>query len=53
MDLNDIMKGGQLAGRRKLVMAVVAVVTVAGAYLVGDATLIDAAQRLAMLLLGS
>ncbi|MCM8734582.1 hypothetical protein M5E06_10290 [Azospirillum sp. A1-3] len=53
MDMNEILKGGQLAGKRKLVMGVVAVVAIAGAYLVGDASLIDAAQKMAMLLLGS
>lgn len=52
MDLNDILKGGQLAGRRKMVMTVVAVVTIAGAYLVGDVSLIDAAQQLVPVLLG-
>lgn len=53
MDMNEIVKGGQLAGKRKLVMGVVAVVGLIGAYLVGDASLIDAAQRMAMLLMGS
>lgn len=53
MDLNTVLKGGQLAGKRKLVMGVVAVVGLIGAYLVGDASLIDAAQRLAVMLLGS
>lgn len=52
MDLNTVLKGGQLAGRRKLVMGIVALVTVAGAYLVGDASLIDAAQQLVPVLLG-
>ena len=52
MDLNDILKGGQLANRRKLVMGIVALVAIAGAYLVGDASLIDAAQQLVPVLLG-
>lgn len=52
MDLNDILKGGQLAHRRKLVMTVVAVVGLIGAYLVGDASLIDAAQQMVPVLLG-
>ena len=47
MDLNTIIKGGQLAHRRKLVLGVVAVVSLAGAYLVGDADLISAAQQIA------
>ena len=52
MDMNEILKGGQLASRRKLVMGVVAVVGLIGAYLVGDASLIDAAQRLVPVLIG-
>lgn len=52
MDIHDVLKGGQLAGKRKLVMGIVALVTIAGAYLVGDASLIDAAQRLVPVLLG-
>ncbi|WP_188092368.1 hypothetical protein [Azospirillum sp. B21] len=52
MDLNTALKGGHLAGKRKLVMSIVAVVTIVGAYLVGDASLIDAAQQLVPVLLG-
>lgn len=52
MDLNTIIKGGQLSHRRKLVMTVVAVVTIAGAYLVGDASLFASAQQLVPMLLG-
>ncbi|WP_188092601.1 hypothetical protein [Azospirillum sp. B21] len=52
MDLNDVLKGGQLAGKRKLVMTLVAAVAIAGAYLVGDASLIDALQQMVPVLLG-
>lgn len=52
MDLNTTLKGGQLAGRRKLVLAVVAAVGALGAYLVGDMSLTDAARELLPVLLG-
>ncbi|HYF88962.1 hypothetical protein [Azospirillum sp.] len=52
MDLNTVLKGGQLAGKRKLVMTVVAVVGLIGAYLVGDVSALDALQQLVPVLLG-
>ncbi|MBP2301584.1 hypothetical protein [Azospirillum picis] len=52
MTVTDILKGGQLAGRRKLVMGIVAAVGLVGAYLVGDASLIDAAQQMLPVLIG-
>ena len=56
MDLSTVMKGGQLAGRRKLVIGVVGLVAVMADYLTGAIGLADAvqqaAQQLVPLLLG-
>ena len=56
MDLSTVMKGGQLAGRRKLVIGVVGLVAVLADYLTGAIGLADAvqqaAQQLVPLLLG-
>lgn len=41
MDMNKITKGGWLAGKKKLVSTVIAVVIALGAYLTGDADLVE------------
>ena len=47
MDLSTVMKGGQLAGRRKLVIGVVGLVAVMADYLTGAIGLADAVQQAA------
>ena len=47
MDLSTVIKGGQLAGRRKLVIGVVGLVAVLADYLTGAIGLADAVQQAA------
>ncbi len=50
--MSKLLSGGQLAGKKRYVLAGVAVVTAVASYLVGDASLLDVARTVASALLG-
>lgn len=50
MDLKAIIKGGQLAGKRKAVLGIIGILAAIGAYLTGDSDLISALTQVAPVL---